>query len=543
MYAHTSPELIERWWSAEPARTAFDITGITHAPDRFTERLGTEPGLWIAAVALTASDFPGSLAELVDAAQELDRDGELPNAPDWTSIDRPVDRLLSWAPAPAVDRIVLWTGPQGRRLLAEQTTYCSQTARALIRHGDLAIRQELAKDREPRDPRDAGYPPRPDAGIVQALLELDDPETNLWLVQAERLTSRVKFDVLVGRPFAPGRTEPVPRLPRTRELAERLAEIIDPRELARRFDAPDPEHVLLALCATRPPATAQTPWASLLPESALMTPYQQLVSALLLARAERTDLLKKALAAAPLDRNQRDWFRLALNGQESPAAVFQRAVLLTQQSEGFFEEARRALFSRHRGRIGTARWNRPDRLLAHGRALAEDPWYPLDWDEARRMAADPANFNQRGLPSFSLTGLVEHAGCPRDLVRLLAHEETAKEHVFLHLFRQRSEGLDLLRSMPLTEDTAAFAFWAAVRDGDWHPEVTIQDVLRHGRPARILAKGWSEPFAYRYAEYVRVAVRAAWDDLLSGLSAQQRATMEERLPAFEGTLPELLSSL
>ncbi|MFF3728100.1 hypothetical protein ACFYYM_37705 [Streptomyces erythrochromogenes] len=42
-------------------------------------------------------------------------------------------------------------GSDGRRLRAEQTTCCSAQARALIRHGDLAIRRELAKDR-------AGFP-------------------------------------------------------------------------------------------------------------------------------------------------------------------------------------------------------------------------------------------------------------------------------------------------------------------------------------------------------------------------------------------------
>ncbi|MFE5678659.1 hypothetical protein ACFQ7B_12110 [Streptomyces erythrochromogenes] len=38
-------------------------------------------------------------------------------------------------------------GSDGRRLRAEQTTWCSAQVRALIRHGDLAIRRELAKDR------------------------------------------------------------------------------------------------------------------------------------------------------------------------------------------------------------------------------------------------------------------------------------------------------------------------------------------------------------------------------------------------------------
>ncbi|MEC4014970.1 hypothetical protein [Streptomyces sp. H27-D2] len=532
MHQYMSPELVEQWWNAKPARTALQIQSAIGDDELLQERLGPDTGRWLVAIALMASDFPGSMAELADEAEETSRSGEFPPAPSWTAIGRPVDLLLSWAPEPAVDRIVRWLGPEGRRLLAEQTTYCSENARALIRHGDLAIRRELAKDREQMD-QGGPYPPAPDERIISALLELDDAETNLWLLRDERLRADNQFDVLVGRPFAPGRTEPAPRLPETLELAERIAELVDPRELARRFDAADPDHVLLALCAEATPGEF------------LLTPYLQLVSGLLLARAGRTDLLTEALVTAPLDPDVRGWYTLAMTGQESPSEALQRAVLLTQQEDGFFEAARVSLFYRHLASSGQAKLHRPDRLLAHGRALTEDPWYPLDWDAARRMATDPANWNQRGLPGWSLRKLLEHADCPLDLVRLMAGEETADEYVFLHLFRNRAEGLDLLRSMPLTKNTAPLALWAATPDGDWHPEVTVLDVLRLGRPARALVQCRTESFPRRFPEYVRAAVGAALDELLSDDAAQraaQHAAMYERLPAFEGTLPELFSS-
>ncbi|MFF7359058.1 hypothetical protein ACFZA1_41665 [Streptomyces filipinensis] len=524
------PELEERWWKATPAKAALEIDSSVRSRHLLQNRLGEDSDRWVIAVALMAADFPGSMAELADSAEEAARSGQCPPPPEWMAIDRAVDHMLYFAPEPAVDRIVLWMGPKGRRLLAEETTYCSEEARALIRHGDLAIRRELAKDRVRWD-QGGPYPPAPDAWIIAAQLELDDPETNLWLLRDDRLTPRQQFEVLTGHPFGKGRTEPVPRLPETLALAERMAEIVDPRELARRFDASDPEHIMLALRATTKEGAA------------LLDPYQQLVSGLLLARAGRTDLLTEALVTAPLGPDVRQWYTLGMTGQESPEETLERAVALTQRVDGFFDVARRSLGFRHIYG-GTAGIECPSRLLAHSRALAEDPWYPLDWDVARSKAADPANWNPRGLPDWVLRALVRSADCPRDLVRQLAHEETADEYTFLHLFRNRAEGLDLLRSMRLTKDTGPIALWAATPDGeDWRPEITITDVLRLGRPARTLVNWQTRSFMPPFPPYVKEAVKAALDGLLSNLTPEQQTVLTEQLPTFEGTLLELLETL
>lgn len=526
-----APEREARWWKATPARIALEeIDSSVNAGHLLKDRLGEDSKRWLVTVALMATDFPGSMAELADTAEEAALSGRCPSPPRWTAIHRAVKRMIRFAPEPAVDRIVRWMGPDGRRLLAEQTTWCSDEARALMRHGDLAIRKELAKDRERMD-QGGSYPPGPNMEIITALLELDDPETNLYLLRDDRLAHSDKFDVLTGRPFGPGRTEAVPRLPETLALAERIAELVPHRELARRFDASEPEHVMLALHAVTEEGAA------------VLDFYQQFVSGLLLARAGRTDLLTEALASAPLMPEERQWYTLALTGQESPEGTLERAVALTQRMDGFYDVALDARTRRH-GYGGSSRFDRPSHLLTHSRALAEDPWYPLDWDIARSRVADPAKWNRRGIPHHDLRGLVRSADCPLDLVRRLTHEETADEYTFLHLFRHRAEGLGVLRSLRLTPESGPIALWAATPDGeDWLPEITIADVLRLGHPAHAVLDWWTQRTLWPFPRYVEEAARTALDALLGDLAPEQRTVLTERLPSFEGTLPELLEAL
>lgn len=526
-----SPKWEDRWWNAAPARNALEtIDSSTDAGDLLEDRLGEDCDRWLVAVALMASDFPGTMAELADTAEEAARTGQCPPPPVWTAIGRALERMIDFAPRLAVDPIVRWMGPDGRRLLAERTTWCSAQARALIRHGDLAIRRELAKDRERMD-QGGPYPPAPDMEIITALLELDDPETNLFLLRDDRLTHRDKFDVLAGRPFEADRMEPVARLPETLAMAERIADLIHPRELARRFDAPEPEHIMLALHAVNDDVTA------------VLDFYEQCVSGLLLARAGRTDLLAEGLTTAPLLPEAREWYTLALTDPEGPVETLERAVALTQRVDGFYDVALDRRTSRNRFG-GSVRHDRPSRLLAHSRARAEDPWYPLDWDIARSRVADPAQWNPRGLPEYDLRDLVRSADCPPDLVRWLTHEETADEYSFLHLFRNRAEGLDLLRSLRLTTASGPIALWAATPDGeDWRPEITIADVVRLAHPAHALTDWWTGRALWPFPTYVEEAATTALEALLADLTPEQRTALTERLPTFEGTLPELLDAL
>ncbi|MET9608111.1 hypothetical protein ABZZ17_24095 [Streptomyces sp. NPDC006512] len=526
-----SPDREDRWWNAAPARNALEkIDSSMHAGDLLEDRLGEDCDRWLVAVALMASDFPGTMAELADTAEEAARTGQCPPPPEWTAIGEALERMISFAPRLAVDPIVCWMGPDGRRLLAEQTTWYSEQACALIRHGDLAIRRELAKDRERMD-QGGPYPPAPDQMIITALLELDDPETNLFLLHDDRLTHPDTFDVLTGRPFGAGRTEPVPRLPETLAMAGRIAELVSPRERARRFDASEPEHIMLALHAVNDDGTA------------VLDFYEQCVSGLLLARAGRTDLLAEALTLVPLLPWARESYTRSLADPEGSVESLERDVVLTQHIDGFYEVA---LDRRTRRNFygGSVRRDRPSRLLAHSHARAEDPWYPLDWDVARTRAADPAKWNPRGLPAYDLRALVQSADCPPDLVRRLTHEETADEYSFLHLFQNRSEGLDLLRSLRLTTDSGPIALWAATPDGeDWRPEITIADVVQLAHPAHALTDWWTGRALWPFPTYVEEAATTALEALLADLSPEQRTALTERLPTFEGTLPELLDAL
>ncbi|MEU6212169.1 hypothetical protein ABZ891_20010 [Streptomyces sp. NPDC047023] len=526
-----SPDWADRWWSAAPARKALEtIDSSVDASDLLNDRLGEDCDRWLVAVALMACDFPGTMAELADTAEEAARTGQCPPPPVWVGVGRALKRMIDFAPGPAVDPIVRWMGPDGRLLLAEQTTWCSAPARALIRQGDLAIRRELAKGRERMD-QGGPYLGAPDMKIIGALLELDDPETNLFLLRDDRLTDPDKFDVLMGRPFAAGRTESVTRLPETLEMSERIAELVHPRELASRFDAPEPEHITFALHAVNDDGTP------------LLDSYEQLVSGLLLARAGRTDLLADAHDTAPLLPTVRKWYELALTDPVGPVKTLDRAVALTQRVEGFYNVAFDRRTRRHRYG-GSVQRDRPSRLLANSRARAEDPWYPLDWDIARSRAADPARWNPRGLPDHDLRELVRSADCPLDLVRRVTHEETADEYSFLHLFRNRADGLALLRSMRLTMATGPMALWAATPDGeDWHPGITIADVVQLAHPAHALTDWWTGRALWPFPKYVEEAATTALEALLTDLTPEQRTAFTERLPTFEGTLPELLAAL
>lgn len=526
----SSPELTARWWAAVPAHTAFSLDSSFKAEQRVQERLGTDPDTWWAAVALLSDGFPESMAELADTAEKYARTARPCSWSVPEEIPGHVRTLISWAPESALDHIVDRLGPEGRLLLAEHITYCSTTARALVRGGEFPVHRELAKDRE----RDQSYGPHPSAphgDIITALLEQDDPALNLWMLQTDRIRNpKNLFAVLTGVPFAPGRTTTVDRLPETLAFADRIADLVDPWELARHFESSNPEHILLALAAEKPPGRA------------VLWTYQQLVAGLLLARLERIDLLTQAQALHTLYPGVREWYGYAPSAPEGPVAAMERAVRLHQQSEGFLEEARDRLFHRHLDSRGQAGLHRPDHLLAHSRALSEDPWYPVDWEAARRWADAPAQWNERGIPSHELRFLAEHADCPTDLVRRIMCEY-ADEYVFLHLFRTREDGLDLLRALPLTRETAPLALWAAVPDGDWQPKVTVEDVLRLARPAHVLLQMLRERFPRGLQDYVRAAATRALEELLHDCTSEQRTTLDELLPTFDGTLPELIALL
>ncbi|MFD9394397.1 hypothetical protein ACFWBB_27785 [Streptomyces sp. NPDC060000] len=529
---HSSPEFVARWWTTAPAHTAFSMDSSYKGEQRVQERLGTDPDTWWAAVALLGDEFPDSMAELADTAKQYVRTERPCPWPVRSSlpegIPSHVRTLISWAPEPALDRIVDRLGPDGRLLLAEQTTYCSTTARALVKGGEFPVHRELAKDRE-RDQSYGPHPPAPNGDIITALLERDDPALNLWMLQADRIrSSKHLFDVLTGVPFAPGRTAPVHRLPETLAFADRIAELVDPWELARHFESSEPEHILLALAAEKPPGQA------------VLWPYQQLVAGLLLARSDRIDLLTRAQALPALHQGVGEWYAYALSAAEGAVAAMERAVSLHQQRKEFFEEARDNLFHRHLDSHGQAGLDRPDHLLAHSRALSEDPWYPIDWDAARRWADAPAQWNERGIPSHELCFLADHADCPADLVRRLVVEDV-DEYVFLHLFRTREDGLDLLRTLALTRETAPLALWAAVPDGDWQPEITVEDVLRQARPAHALLQTLRERFSRGLQDYVRAAATPALEELLHDCTSEQRTALDELLPTFSGTLPELIA--
>ncbi|MFD9084454.1 hypothetical protein [Streptomyces erythrochromogenes] len=93
-------------------------------------------------------------------------------------------------------------------------------------------------------------------------------------------------------------------------MSERIAELVHLRALARRFDAPGPEHIMLALHTVNDDGTAALDF------------YEQCVSGLLLAPAGRTDLLADAQTPATLLPTVKKWYALALTDSTgtSPAA-------------------------------------------------------------------------------------------------------------------------------------------------------------------------------------------------------------------------------
>ncbi|WP_168714519.1 hypothetical protein [Streptomyces sp. A0592] len=67
--------------------------------------------------------------------------------------------------------------------------------------------------------------------------------------------------------------------------------------------------------------------------------------------------------------------------------------------------------------------------------------------------------------------------------------------------------------------------------------------MRLARPAHALTDWWTGRALWPFQAYLEEAATAALEALLADLTPGQRTALTERLPTFEGTLPELLDAL
>ncbi|WP_194895669.1 hypothetical protein [Catenulispora pinisilvae] len=194
---------------------------------------------------------------------------------------------------------------------------------------------------------------------------------------------------------------------------------------------------------------------------------EQLESGLILARADRYDLLAQVLRADgdPLLDRVRPAFEASVRDQSVSAL---RSALIPERRERDF------LFRAH---------------AAPGDPEPDDPAFAVDWDAVRAAARRDDEELRRHGPT-----VVGHPACPPD-VRRYAAEHWRDGFVWSRLLSDRDTGLALLRELPMESDLSlAVPFGYAGANG-----VTVQDVLELAHPADLVLRDAAElPGIRRY---------------------------------------------
>ncbi|MBS2552463.1 hypothetical protein KGQ19_36980 [Catenulispora sp. NL8] len=194
---------------------------------------------------------------------------------------------------------------------------------------------------------------------------------------------------------------------------------------------------------------------------------EQLESGLILARADRYDLLAQVLRAQgdPLLDRVRPAFEESVRDQSVSAL---RSALIPERRERNF------LFQAYAAPVDPE----PD-----------DPAFAVDWDAVRAAAQRDDDELRRHGPT-----VVGHPLCPPD-VRRYAAENWRDGFVWARLLSDRDTGLALLRELPMKSDLSLAVPFGYVGAGG----VTVQDVLELAHPADFILRDAAElPGIRRY---------------------------------------------
>ncbi|MFJ9740084.1 hypothetical protein [Streptomyces sp. NPDC101166] len=477
---------VERQWRATPAGR-FRNPGVfgSDAPlpeveERVRARLGSDERAWETAFDLLAGGFPEDLPTLLEAALRYD-----------STVPEPCRHVDPGAHVSWLARIAPGDLPQ--RLLGRLDSWSLR--RAVSGNQRVPLAPLIAAMDSPglwqsmlgRLPDASGFGASADAQVMTAFLQRDDPRLNAWLLidathPELRLAPATRLALLEGRPFGTKAQYP---LPRTDAVRARVA-----------FEPPTAwDDDLLRLCydSREPGLAAQALRAAWQDDGEVLTPYQQLVAGIRLWAAGRSDVLTSLMshsAAGVRAKDVEDAFTEALR-QHSVNPLYAAARHRGQRGDEHLDEALRIWRQRVPTSLRASDLYRlpQNELAAVSRAITGDRWYDVDWDLVRRRLDAPRAKAHRRRIRERYGVLLARGDCPADVVRILAGTDLTPLEL-LRIFSDRDAAISALSTRCLATWTPEFGtglprvvVQAAVPQPDWHPAVTVEDVIRHARPA------------------------------------------------------------
>ncbi|WP_314221825.1 hypothetical protein [Streptomyces zaehneri] len=508
-----APPTVEQQWRARPAGR-FRLPGtFSDAPrpeveDRVRARLRSDERAWECAFDLLAGGFPGDLPTLLQTALRYHSTVATP----CKHVDPGLH--VSW-----LARIA--PGDLPARLLTRLGAWPLSEAASGSERARLA---PLIANMDNRALWDGAWGGRgssfnevksKDADVERAFLHRDDPRLNEWLLTGItrpelRPAPATRLALLEGRPFGSGTTYP---LPRTEAVRARIA-----------FPPPTPwDTGLLRLCydSREPGLVAQALSAAWTSGEEVLTPYQQLVAGIRLWDAGQADVLATLVPEGPAgirEEGTREAFAQALR-LHSAEPLHAAARAHRERPDEHLDEALRTWRLRLPSALGESDLYRltQSEVAAVSRSITEDRWYDVDWDLVRSRLDAPEASGHRKVTRERYGILLARADCPTDVARTLTDTHFTPLDLS-RIYADRDTAIATLstRCVPAwTLRTGGALAQSVVRAASpqpgWDPAVTVEDVLRHARPARGVVR-YADPAAVgRVVTEALEAARSAQD--------------------------------